>query len=98
MTGKTRRPAVSKRAVGRCETAHGAESGLTPEQSAESHALTRPVAPERGKSSGGTGNTDVKLISGRPISGKPIRQADQESRSAASLGSVPDRQTSRGGK
>jgi len=58
----------------------------------------RPVAPERGKSSGGTGNTDVKLISGRPISGKPIRQADQESRSAASLGSVPDRQTSRGGK
>lgn len=39
MTGKTRRPAVRKRAVGRCETVHGTDCGLTLEQSAESRYM-----------------------------------------------------------
>lgn len=39
MTRKTCRPAVSKRAVGCCKTAHGADRGLTSEQSAENREV-----------------------------------------------------------
>ncbi len=47
MTGKTCRPAVLKRAVGRCETAHGMGNGLTPEQSAENRVQAGSVQPEQ---------------------------------------------------